>query len=161
MPETPPQGSRPLTGIRVLDLSRVLSGPHAARMLADLGAEIVKVEPPAGDTTRFATPKINGVSAYYAQQNSGKHNVSLDTNLPEAKEVLLALAERCDVLIENFRPGVAERMGVGYDAVAARNPRLVYASISGYGQTGPCARAGRARPGSRRSRTSRCTRRRG
>jgi len=135
VPET--TGSRPLTGIRVLDLSRVLSGPHAARMLADLGAEIVKVEPPAGDTTRFATPKVNGLTAYYAQQNSGKRNVSLDMGVPEAKEILLALAERCDVLIENFRPGVADRMGIGYAAVAARNPRIVYASISGYGQTGP------------------------
>jgi CoA:oxalate CoA-transferase len=140
VPETaPPPGSRPLAGIRVLDLSRVLSGPHAARMLADLGAEIVKVEPPAGDTTRFATPKINGVTSYYAQQNSGKRNVSLDMNVPAAKEILLALAEQCDVLIENFRPGVAARMGIGYDAVAARNPRIVYASISGYGQTGPWA----------------------
>lgn len=109
-------------------------------MLADLGAEIVKVEPPAGDTTRFATPKINGITTYYAQVNSGKRNVSLDMNVPEAKEILLALAEHCDVLIENFRPGVADRMGIGYDAVAARNPRIVYASISGYGQTGPWAR---------------------
>jgi CoA:oxalate CoA-transferase len=108
-------------------------------MLADLGAEIVKVEPPAGDTTRFATPKINGVTSYYAQQNSGKRNVSLDMNVPAAKEILLDLAEHCDVLIENFRPGVAARMGIGYDAVAARNPRIVYASISGYGQTGPWA----------------------
>ena len=91
-------------------------------MLADLGAEIVKVEPPDGDTTRFATPKINGVTAYYAQQNSGKRNVSLNMNQPEAKEIILALAERSDVLIENFRPGVASRMGIGYDTVLGANP---------------------------------------
>ncbi len=132
-----PTGARPLAGVRVLDLTRVLSGPHAARMLCDLGAEVIKVEPPAGDTTRFATPKINGVSTYFAQQNVGKRNISLDMKRPEALDILLRLADRCDVLVENFRPGVIDRMGLGYPVVSARNPRIVFASISGYGQTGP------------------------
>jgi CoA:oxalate CoA-transferase len=123
--------------VRVLDLTRVLSGPHATRMLCDLGAEVIKAEPPDGDTTRFATPKINGQATYFIQQNTGKRNISLDMRKPEAVHLLLALAERCDVLIENFRPGVMDRMGLSYDTVSARNPRIVYASISGYGQTGP------------------------
>jgi CoA:oxalate CoA-transferase len=130
-------GTRPLTGVRVLDFTRVLSGPHATRMMCDLGADVIKVEPPAGDTTRFATPKINGVSTYFAQQNVGKRNISLDMTKPAALGLLLELVDHCDVVIENFRPGVMERMGLGYAAVAARKPAIVYASITGYGQTGP------------------------
>ena len=121
----------------MLDLTRVLSGPHCTRMLCDLGADVIKVEPPDGDMTRFANPRINSLSGYFVQQNTGKRNVSLDLTKPDAVELLLSLAERCDVFVENFRPGVVARMGLGYDAVAARNPRIVYASISGYGQTGP------------------------
>ena len=127
----------PLDGVRVLDLTRVLSGPHCTRMLADLGAEVVKVEPPAGDLTRFAQPRVNSLSTYFIQQNTGKRNVSLDFSAAEGVELLLSLAERCDVLIENFRPGVMARNGLGYDTVSARNPRIVYASITGYGTTGP------------------------
>jgi CoA:oxalate CoA-transferase len=127
----------PLDGLRVLDLTRVLSGPHCTRMLADLGAEVIKVEPPAGDLTRFSNPRVNSLATYFIQQNTGKRNVSLDFSRPEGVELLLRLAERCDVLIENFRPGVMERNGLGYDVVAARNPRLVYASLTGYGSTGP------------------------
>lgn len=129
--------SRPLDGIRVLDLTRVLSGPHCTRMLCDLGAEVIKVEPPDGDSTRFANPRVNSLSSYFVQQNAGKRNISLDMGTAEGKELLLSLAEHCDVLVENFRPGVTDRMGIGYDAVAARNPTIIYASISGYGQTGP------------------------
>lgn len=121
----------------MLDLSRVLSGPLCGRALADLGAEVVKVEPPEGDLTRFSHPRVNSMSGYYAQQNAGKRNVSLDLRRPEAIEVVLRLATRADVVLENFRPGVMERMGLGYDAVAARNPRIVYGSITGYGQDGP------------------------
>ena len=128
---------RPLDGIRVLDFSRVLSGPYCGRALADLGADVVKVEPPAGDLTRFAHPRRNSMSYYYAQQNAGKRNVSLDLRRPEATNLLLRLAARTDVLLENFRPGVMARMGLGPAAVMAANPRLVYASISGYGQEGP------------------------
>ena len=131
---------RPLDGVRVLDFTRVLSGPHCTRMLCDLGAEVIKVEPPDGDMTRYATPRKNGMSGYFAQQNSGKRNISLDMSRPEALDLLLQLADRCDVLVENFRPGVMDRMGLGWETVSARNPRIVYASISGYGQTGPWVR---------------------
>ncbi len=138
-PRLEPVAARPgpLEGVRVLDLSRVLSGPFCGRALADLGAEVVKVEPPEGDLTRFSHPRTGGMSLYYAQQNAGKRNVSLDLRRPEAIDIVLRLAERSDVLLENFRPGVMARMGLGYDAVAARNPRIVYGSITGYGQDGP------------------------
>jgi crotonobetainyl-CoA:carnitine CoA-transferase CaiB-like acyl-CoA transferase len=131
------QGKRPLEGVRVLDFTRVLSGPHATRMLADLGAEVIKVEPPMGDLTRFATPRINSQSSYFTQQNVGKKNISLDMTKPEAVEILKQLIARCDVVIENFRPGVMKKMGLDYDALRSSNPRLIYASISGYGATGP------------------------
>ncbi len=121
----------------VLDLSRVLSGPHCTRMLADLGADVIKVEPPAGDLTRFATPRRNGVSSYFAQQNTGKRNISVDLATPDGAAVLRDLTARADELIENYRPGVMHRLGLGPDAVCEANPRLVYASLSGYGQTGP------------------------
>jgi crotonobetainyl-CoA:carnitine CoA-transferase CaiB-like acyl-CoA transferase len=127
----------PLEGIRVLDLTRVLSGPHCTRMLADLGADVIKVEPPEGDLTRFSAPRINGLASYFVQQNVGKRNISIDLSRPGATNIVLDLAERCDALVENFRPGVMARNGLGYDVVAARNPRIVYASISGYGATGP------------------------
>ena len=131
------QGKRPLEGVRVLDFTRVLSGPHATRMLADLGAEVIKVEPPMGDLTRFATPRINSQSSYFTQQNVGKKNISLDMTKPEAVEILKLLVGRCDVVIENFRPGVMKKMGLDYEALRSSNPRLIYASISGYGATGP------------------------
>ena len=131
------QGKRPLEGVRVLDFTRVLSGPHATRMLADLGAEVIKVEPPMGDLTRFATPRINSQSSYFTQQNVGKKNISLDMTKPEAVEILKLLVARCDVVIENFRPGVMKKMSLDYEALRSSNPRLIYASISGYGATGP------------------------
>ena len=127
----------PLEGIRVLDLTRVLSGPHCTRMLADLGAEVIKVEPPDGDLTRFSAPRVNGLASYFVQQNVGKRNISIDLSKPGAAGIVLDVAEHCDVLVENFRPGVMARNGLGYDVVAARNPRIVYASITGYGATGP------------------------
>ncbi|MDP9465010.1 MAG: CoA transferase, partial [Actinomycetota bacterium] len=130
---------RPLDGIRVLDFTRVLSGPHATRMLCDLGADVIKVEPPHGDITRFTNPRVNGLATYFVQQNVGKRSISLDTRKPEAVELLLRLADRCDVIIENFRPGVMDRIGLGYDVVAARIPSIIYASINGYGSTGPWA----------------------
>ena len=130
---------RPLDGIRVLDFTRVLSGPHATRMLCDLGADVIKVEPPDGDITRSTNPRVNGLATYFVQQNVGKRNISLDVDKPEAVELLLRLADRSDVVIENFRPGVMDRIGLGYEVVAARNPGIVYASINGYGSTGPWA----------------------
>ncbi|MFZ9016313.1 MAG: CaiB/BaiF CoA transferase family protein, partial [Ilumatobacteraceae bacterium] len=129
--------TRPLDGIRVLDFTRVLSGPHCTRMLADLGAEVIKVEPPDGDVTRFTAPRRHGMPSYYAQQNTGKRSVSFDLGRPEGRDLALRLAEQADVVVENFRPGVMERFGLDYDTVAARNPRVVYASITGYGSTGP------------------------
>lgn len=128
------RGPGPLAGIRVLDLSRVLSGPIAGRNLHDLGAEVIKLEPPEGDLTRFAQPKVGSISLYYAQQNTGKRNISLDLTRPEAVEIVLGLIEHVDVVIENFRPGVMDRLGLGWDVLHARNPRVVLASISGYGQ---------------------------
>ncbi len=130
---------RPLDGVRVLDFTRVLSGPHATRMLCDLGADVIKVEPPEGDITRTVNPRVNGLATYFVQQNVGKRNVSLDTSKPEAVELLLRLVAFCDVLVENFRPGVMQRIGLGYDVVVERNPGIVYASISGYGSSGPWA----------------------
>ena len=127
----------PLHGIRVLDLTRVLSGPHAARMLCDMGAEVIKIEPPAGDLTRFSSPRVGGMASYFVQQNVGKRNISLDMAKPEGVALLHALVAESDVIIENFRPGVMNRMGLGYADLAAVNGRLVYASINGYGSTGP------------------------
>lgn len=121
----------------MLDLTRVLSGPHCTRMLCDLGAEVIKIEPPAGDLTRFSSPRRNGLSSYFVQQNTGKQNVSIDLATAQGAALLLDLADLADVLIENYRPGVMRRLGLGSDVALERNPRLVYASISGYGQTGP------------------------
>ncbi len=129
----------PLAGLVVLDLSRVLSGPICGRSLADLGARVIKVEPPAGDLTRFSLPRHGAISGYYAQQNSGKENVSIDLDTDAGRRLLSDLASRVDVVLENFRPGVCERLGIGYEAVAATNPAVVYASLTGFGQTGPWA----------------------
>ena len=129
----------PLSGIRVLDLSRVLSGPHCGRNLADLGADVIKVEPPEGDLSRFLGPRSGSMSHYHAQQNAGKRNISLDLGHDESRSLLLRLAESCDVVLENFRPGVMARFGLSYADVAAVNPGVVYASITGYGQDGPWA----------------------
>jgi crotonobetainyl-CoA:carnitine CoA-transferase CaiB-like acyl-CoA transferase len=132
----PAQLLGPLDGIRVLDLSRVLSGPIAGRNLHDLGADVIKLEPPDGDLIRFAQPKVGSISLYYAQQNTGKRNISLDLHHPQAASIVLDLAQHVDVIIENFRPGVMDRLGIGWDQLFARNRRLVLGSISGYGQTG-------------------------
>jgi len=129
----------PLDGVRVLDLSRVLSGPSCGKALVDLGADVIKVEPPEGDLTRTAQPRVGGVPVYFAQQNCGKRCVSVDLRLEAGRALVLDLATECDVVLENFRPGVLERLGLGYDAVRARNPKVVYCSISGYGQHGSMA----------------------
>ena len=129
----------PLDGVRVLDFTRVLAGPHCTRMLADLGADVIKVEPPAGDLTRFSSPRVNGLATYFVQQNAGKRNVSIDLSTPRGAGLAADLAGRCDVLVENYRAGVMARLGLGPDELIARHPRLVYASITGYGATGPWA----------------------
>ena len=129
--------TRPLDGIRVLDFTRVLAGPHAARMLCDLGAEVIKIEPPEGDLTRFGQPRLNSLATYFIQQNVGKLNMSLNLADSRAVDIVRKLVAMSDVVIENFRPGVMQRLGLGYDTLAAQNERLIYASISGYGATGP------------------------
>ncbi len=128
---------RPLDGVRVLDFTRVLSGPHATRMLCDLGADVIKVEQPSGDLTRFSSPRVNSNATYFIQQNVGKRNISLDLSNSEAVELVIKLVEKCDVIIENFRPGVMKRMGLDQTTLRAVNPKIIYASITGYGNTGP------------------------
>jgi CoA:oxalate CoA-transferase len=127
-----------LDGIRVLDLSRVIAGPYCAMMLADLGADVVKVEPPEGDAiSRGGAPFVNGVSSYFAHLNSGKRSVCVDLASPAGAEVAAALAATADVLLENFRPGILARYGLGPEQLLAAHPRLVYCSVNGYGSDGP------------------------
>lgn len=128
-----------LEGIRVLDVSRVLTGPYCSLMLADLGAEVVKIEMPRrGDDTRaWGPPFLGGESAYFLSVNRNKKSVTLNLKAPEGRKILLELAARSDVFLENFAPGVAERLGAGYAAVRMANPSIVYCSISGFGQDGP------------------------
>lgn len=128
----------PLAGLRVLDLTRVLAGPLAAQFLGDLGAEILKIEPPGkGDETRGFAPFIGGESHYFVGLNRGKRSMALDLRKPEGAEILRRLVTTADVLIENFRPGVMARLGLGPEALTDLNPRLIYCAISGFGQTGP------------------------
>ena len=127
---------RPLEGVRVVDLSQIIAGPACGRVLADLGAEVIKIESPAGDLSRTVPPIVDGIGALYAQMNAGKRHVCADIRTSAGADLVARLAEKSDVLIENFRPGVLTGRGLGYEALAARNPRLVYLSISGFGQTG-------------------------
>jgi crotonobetainyl-CoA:carnitine CoA-transferase CaiB-like acyl-CoA transferase len=106
-------------------------------MLSDLGAQVIKVEPPEGDLTRFAYPRVGSMSTYFAQQNIGKLNISVDLKKPEAITIIKELIAHCDVVVENYRGGVMDKLGLGYDVLSAINPRLIYASISGYGNSGP------------------------
>ena len=130
-----------LSDVIVIDLSRVLAGPYCTMILGDLGATVIKVEQPGkGDDTRhFGPPYIAGESAYYLGLNRNKQSILLDFSKPEGKERLLKLVSTATVLVENFRPGSLERQGLGYEALRAINPGLIYCSISGYGQTGPYA----------------------
>ena len=121
----------------MLDLSRVLAGPLAGRVLADLGADVVKVEPPEGDVTRLWGKVVHGLSGYYTQQNTGKRNVSVDLNVAGGPTLVADLAAAADVVVENFRPGVLSRFDLDWTHLSARNPRLVMLSISGFGQHGP------------------------
>jgi crotonobetainyl-CoA:carnitine CoA-transferase CaiB-like acyl-CoA transferase len=129
----------PLTGIVVVDLSRVLAGPFCTMMLGDLGATVIKVEHPGAgdDTRRFGPPYIAGESAYYLGLNRNKFGIALDFGTIEGKEQLLQLIKKADILVQNFRPGSLDRKGLGYQDLKAINPGLIYCSISGYGQTGP------------------------
>ena len=125
--------SFPLAGLKVLDLSRVLAGPFAGRMLSDLGADVVKLEPPEGDVSRHWGIKRSGISGYYHQQNAGKRNIAVDLRHPNGVLIAKSLLAQADVLIENFRPDVMERLGLDYDTLAEINPRLIMLSISGFG----------------------------
>ncbi len=128
-----------LDAIRVLDVSRVLTGPYCSMMLADLGAEVVKIEIPGrGDDTRqWGPPFVGGESAYFLSVNRNKKSVTLNLKSPEGRDILLKLAASSDVFLENFAPEVAKKLGIDYDAIRAVNPRIVYCSISGFGQEGP------------------------
>lgn len=127
----------PLSGLRVVDFTRVLSGPHCTKTLRDLGADVTKIEPPAGDVARAGVPYVGPMSLYYVQQNAGKRNISIDLNYPEGREIVANLCKDADVIVENFRPGTLARFGLSYSDVVKFNPNVVYVSISGYGQTGP------------------------
>jgi crotonobetainyl-CoA:carnitine CoA-transferase CaiB-like acyl-CoA transferase len=131
----------PLEGLVVLDFTRILSGPYASMLLADLGADVIKVERPhVGDDTRsWGPPFANGTSTYFAAVNRGKRSIAVDTGLERGRAILRGLACRADVLIENFRPGVTERLGLDYERLSNLNPRLVYATINGFGSRGPKA----------------------
>lgn len=128
----------PLAGIRVLDFSHALAGPYCTLLMADYGAEILKLEASTGDMGRgWGPPFAGGIASVFLGLNRGKHGISIDLKQPEGIELCLRLIDRVDVLLENFRPGAMDRLGLGYEAVHRRNPRLVYCSISGYGQDGP------------------------
>jgi len=133
-----PDNGGPFQGVRVLDLSRVLSGPYCTALMGDLGADVIKVEAPGtGDDARSLGPFRDGESIYFAILNRGKRSLVLDLKQDRDRQLLLRLAAEVDVLVENFRPGVAAHLGADYETLSPANPRLIYASISGFGQTGP------------------------
>ncbi|HEX7323340.1 MAG TPA: CoA transferase [Mycobacterium sp.] len=142
MPDGPGRGShpRPLEGFRVLDFTQNVAGPLAGQILADLGAEVIKVEAPTGDASRHITSILPGrppLAAYFLPNNRGKKSVTVDLTTPKAKQQILRLADTADVVLEGFRPGVMERLGLGPDELQSRNPKLVYARLSAYGGNGP------------------------
>lgn len=128
-----------LSGVRVLDFTSVMAGPFATRMLADLGADVVKIESLEGDQVRARPPVRDGRSAYFGHLNAGKRSLACNLKSPQIVALILELVKRFDVVVENYRPGVMKRFGLDYEALAAVNPRLIYCSISGYGQSGPKA----------------------
>ena len=133
-----------LQDIVVLDLTRVLAGPYCTMMLADFGADVIKIEIPVkGDDTRGMGPFVNGSSLYYANVNRNKKSVTLNLKEPKGKEMFLALVKKADVVVENSRPGVRDRMGLGYEVLQEANERIIYAAVSGFGSYGRCS----ARPG--------------
>ena len=130
--------SGPLKGVKVVDFTRVLAGPHMTKILCDLGATVIKIEDPKnGDISRLGSPKTGHHSHYFAQQNAGKYFISIDLNKDRGREVVRKLLREADVLVENFRPGTLKPFGLDYKTVKKINPSLVYVSISGYGQKGP------------------------
>jgi len=130
--------ARPLEGVRILELGNLIAGPFAGMLLADMGADVVKIEKPkGGDTSRAMPPMVNGESASFAVLNRNKRSLALDLKQPQAREIVLALAAKSDVVLENNRPGALEAMGLGAAHVRAVNPQIVYVSVSGFGQSGP------------------------
>jgi len=129
----------PLSGIRIVDLTTIYSGPICVSILGDQGADVIKVEPPGGDVMRFGTPRRNDVSASFSMMNRSKRSVVIDLRKDAGRRIVLDLVRGADVLVENYRPGVVERLGLGYEALAAINPRIVVASINGVGADGPYA----------------------
>ena len=131
-------GAGPLDGVTVLDLTWVLAGPYASMILTDLGADVIKVErPPHGDVARTTGPFVNNESIYFQSINRGKRSMAVDLKDERGKALFLKLVERVDVVMENFTPGTMERLGLGYEVLAARNPRIIYAATSGFGHSGP------------------------
>src|SRR6476646_695858 len=126
-----------LERIRVLDFTTTIAGPHCTRLLADLGAEVIKIEAPEGDMMRTRPPQRNGASTSFGQLNAGKKSIVLDLKTPPAVEAVRRLVATADVVVENFRPGVMRRFGLDYEVLAPIKPELIYCAISGYGQTGP------------------------
>jgi crotonobetainyl-CoA:carnitine CoA-transferase CaiB-like acyl-CoA transferase len=139
-----PRADRPLAGVRVLDLTRVLAGPFCSMILGDMGAEVIKVEEPGkGDDTRSWPPFLGGEATYFLSVNRNKQSLTLNLKAPEGRDILTRLARKSDVVLENFRTGTMERLGLGYKTLSKLNPRLVYCAISGFGESGPeAARAG-------------------
>lgn len=131
--------ARPLHGLRILDFSTTIAGPHCSRLLADMGADVIKIESPEGDLMRSRPVQRNGASTMFGQLNAGKRSIVLDLKRPEAVAAVKKLAGAVDILVENYRPGVMKRLGLDYAELAKVNPRLIYCAISGYGQTGPGA----------------------
>ena len=134
--------TRSLSGIRVLDLTQVMAGPFSAMLLADLGADVIKVEPPGGDSTRQMPGAVGTDTPAFNAVNRGKRSIVINLKTIDGREALHRLVGPTDILVENYRPGVMESLGFGYDALAKEHPRLIYASISGYGQTGPARQKG-------------------
>ena len=133
----------PLEGVKVLDFTAIMAGPYCTLMLADMGAEVTKIESfPEGDGTRRFDPKVNGESYCFAVLNRNKKSVALDMKDPRGREIFMKIAQDADIIVENYRPGVTRKLGIDYDAIKAVNPRIIYASISGFGQTGPFSRKG-------------------
>lgn len=130
---------RPLSGIKVLDFSTTIAGPHCSRLMADLGADVIKVESPEGDLMRSRPVQRNGAGTMFGQLNAGKRSIVLDLKKPEAIAAVKKLVAGMDIVLENYRPGVMKRLGLDYPELAKINPRLIYGAISGYGQTGPGA----------------------
>ncbi|HDI52961.1 MAG TPA: CoA transferase, partial [Candidatus Bathyarchaeota archaeon] len=126
-----------LDDIRVLDFTHVYFGPYCTMILADLGAEVIKVEPPWGEVARFYPPLVGGVSPVFLYFNRNKKGIVLNLKHPKGREIALELAKRCDILVENFKPGTMEKLGLGYEDIKKVKPDIIYASLSGFGLSGP------------------------